>query len=65
MHGDAFTDFDVTGVATAPEVRRSEDGNRYRISDRKRTLRVGTGGVEHQFETLNGSIKIRKYGKQQ
>ena len=65
MHGDAYTDFEVTGLATVPEVRRSEDGNRYRISDRRRTLRVAGGGIEHQFDTLNGSIKIRKYGKQQ
>lgn len=65
MHGDAFSDFDVASVATPVEVRRSEQGNRYLISDRRRTLRVGGGGVEHQFDTLNGSIKIRKYGKQQ
>jgi DUF4097 and DUF4098 domain-containing protein YvlB len=65
MHGDAYTDFDVASVPMAPEVTRSDGGRRYRISDRQRTLRVAGGGIEHRFETLNGSIKIRKYGKQQ
>jgi hypothetical protein len=65
MHGDAYTDFAVTDVTTGPEIIRSEGGNRYRISNRKRTIRVAGGGVEHQFETLNGTIKIRRYGKQQ
>jgi DUF4097 and DUF4098 domain-containing protein YvlB len=65
MHGDAYTDFELASLATAPEVTRSEGRNRYRISDRKRTFRVAGGGVEHQFDTLNGSIRIRKYGKQQ
>jgi DUF4097 and DUF4098 domain-containing protein YvlB len=65
MHGDAYTDFEVASVPVAPEVIQSEGGKRYRISDRRRTLRVAGGGVEHRFETLNGSIKIRKYGKQQ
>lgn len=59
MHGDVFTDFDVTALpqlASAPERRnghfvyRSNDGSRFRI---------GNGGPEFQFETLNGSIKIR------
>jgi hypothetical protein len=65
MHGEAYTDFDVASVGVATEVRKAEEGNRYRISDRRRTIRIGTGGVQHEFDTLNGSIKIRKYGKQQ
>jgi DUF4097 and DUF4098 domain-containing protein YvlB len=65
MHGDAYTDFEVASVTTAGEVRKSGEGNIYRISNRGRTLRVGGGGVEHRFDTMNGTIKIRKYGKQQ
>jgi DUF4097 and DUF4098 domain-containing protein YvlB len=65
MHGDAYTDFDAASVGSGTEVRKSDEGNRYRISDRRRTIRIGAGGIEHQFDTLNGAIKIRKYGKQQ
>ena len=61
VHGSAWTDFDYQQEPSGSAVQR--DGNRYRISDRKGRLRVGRGGPEHTFQTLNGSIKIRKYGK--
>jgi DUF4097 and DUF4098 domain-containing protein YvlB len=63
MNGDAYTDFEIAPLAVAAEVRRSEEGFRYRVSDRNRKIRIGGGGVEHSFSTLNGSIKIRKYGR--
>lgn len=62
MHGEAYTDFDYDQGLSGGMVER--EGNRYRLSDRRRRLRIGGGGPEHQFKTLNGSIKIRKYGKQ-
>lgn len=61
MHGDVFTDFDVSALprlASSPERRnghfvyRSDDGSRFRI---------GNGGPEFQFETLNGTIRIRSH----
>lgn len=63
MNGEAYTDFDIAPVATAAKVDRSADGLRYRVSTRDKKVRVGNGGIEHSFSTLNGSIKIRKYGK--
>jgi DUF4097 and DUF4098 domain-containing protein YvlB len=63
MHGEAWTDFDFTPLAVVAETQRGTSGFRYRISDRNRRLRVGSGGVEHSLKTMNGSIKIRRYGK--
>jgi hypothetical protein len=62
MHGDAYTDFDVQPVATEITADSSGNGKRFRM-DGARRLRVGTGGVEHSFRTLNGTIKIRKGDK--
>lgn len=63
MNGSAYTDFEVGPLATSAEVRKSSEGFKYRVSDRNKKVRVGSGGVEHSFSTLNGSIKIRKYGR--
>jgi hypothetical protein len=56
MHGDLYTDFDVTVTGTLAA------GQKHKL-DRNRTVRIGSGGVEHSFETLNGDIKVVKYGK--
>ena len=62
MHGEAYTDFEVSPVASPVTVEKGSDGHRYRI-DRAQRIRIGSGGIEHQIKTLNGSIRIRKYGK--
>jgi len=59
MHGDVFTDFDVQALASPVSVERSENGQRFRL-DRNHKVRIGGGGIEHSFKTLNGTIKIRK-----
>lgn len=63
MHGDAWTDFEFQPLAVVAETQRGANGFRYRISDRNKKLRIGAGGIEHSLKTLNGSLKIRKYGK--
>jgi hypothetical protein len=65
MNGDAWTDFEYEPMATAVETQKSagSSGFRYKISDRNKRIRIGSGGIEHTFSTLNGQIKIRKYGK--
>jgi DUF4097 and DUF4098 domain-containing protein YvlB len=63
MNGEAYTDFEVGPLTTAVEVRQSSEGFKYHVSDRNKKVRVGNGGLEHSFSTMNGSIKIRKYGK--
>lgn len=61
MNGAAFTDFETTlalpGTAEAPE--HSQGGNVFRFNQ-ARNVRVGAGGPELSFETLNGSITIKK-----
>lgn len=61
MHGDAYTDFEVAPMPTQVSIDRSAGGRRFRL-DRIRKLRVGAGGLEYRFKTLNGTIKIRKNG---
>jgi len=61
MHGDVFTDFDVQTMAMPVSMETKDGGKRIRI-DRDRGIKVGNGGIEHSFKTLNGSIKIRKSG---
>lgn len=65
LHGDGWTDFDYQPLATAVETQTDKSGKgfRFRISDRNKRLRIGSGGIEHSFTTLNGSITIRKHGK--
>jgi hypothetical protein len=63
MNGDVYTDFDVQPVTIPVKGDAAkEGGHRFRIG-RDRAIRIGSGGVEHSFKTLNGSIKIRKGGK--
>lgn len=62
FNGDAYTDFDFSSAGLATTVDRKDSPLRYRV-DHNRVVRVGSGGVEHRFETLNGNIKITKYGK--
>ncbi|MBC7925574.1 MAG: hypothetical protein H7039_07945 [Bryobacteraceae bacterium] len=62
MHGEVYTDFEVVPLTTPVSSERFGEGRKYRINSR-RSVRVGSGGTEHEFKTMNGSIKIRKDGK--
>jgi hypothetical protein len=63
LNGEAWTDFPTTTQAPVVEagVRK---GTRF-VYKRDRTvhLRVGSGGPEVSFETVNGSIRITEEGK--
>ncbi|MBL8233322.1 MAG: DUF4097 family beta strand repeat protein [Bryobacterales bacterium] len=63
LHGDVFTDFPteaVTPVAASGEKR----GAKYVYqSKRSFAVRIGNGGPEHSFETINGDIEIRQRGQ--
>lgn len=60
MHGDMFTSFDVAMMA--PMVQQSskqkEHGIQYKLDANSR-LKIGDGGPEYRFETLNGDIKLQ------
>lgn len=57
LHGDIFTNIPAANVTTQPTVEARNGGHSYRI-DKKMILKVGGGGPDHQFSTVNGSIEI-------
>ncbi|RPI23352.1 MAG: hypothetical protein EHM61_19945 [Acidobacteria bacterium] len=58
FHGDVFTDFPVTTLPPLPTKRESQNGKSiYRVSEFFR-VRVGKGGPELKFDTLNGDIEV-------
>jgi hypothetical protein len=64
MHGQFYTDFDVQTLARAPETERRRDGDRLVIrTQRASVLRVAGGGPALSFETLNGSVYVRRAGR--
>lgn len=63
MNGGLYTDFDVSAlpvVASAPETR---NGKLVWSSRRMTGVRIGRGGPELQFETLNGNVMIKNREK--
>jgi hypothetical protein len=62
FNGEAWTDFESQSLPAAA-VDAERRGTRYVYKrDREARLRVGAGGPEHSFETLNGSIHILNKG---
>ena len=60
FNGHAYTDFDVTALATAAGTAERKNGRFvYRTND-FRSMRAGSGGPELKFETFNGDIHIQK-----
>jgi hypothetical protein len=58
FNGDVYTDFDMRQLAArAPDVERRGSGFIYK-PDRSMGLRVGAGGPELRFETLNGNVCV-------
>jgi hypothetical protein len=58
FNGEVWTDLDATALPSVAE-RAERQGSRYVYKrDREARLRIGSGGPEHAFETLNGSIQI-------
>jgi len=65
LNGPVYTDFDTTlpgsaGGTQPPATARRDDGKFIFKPDRHTTVRVGSGGPELKFETVNGEIRIRK-----
>ena len=57
MNGDAFTDFSVTSLPRSPATTQRRDGMTVFRSDVS-GYRIGRGGPEIRFETLNGNIRV-------
>lgn len=61
MNGDLYTEFDyesMTSKVLKEEVRKKK-GIKYRYESRP-TIKIGKGGPEFSFETLNGNVIIKK-----
>jgi hypothetical protein len=60
MNGDVFTDFDVVALSAPPPQPTRNRGTSFVRMNRNTAFRVGSGGERHSFNTLNGSIYVRK-----
>jgi DUF4097 and DUF4098 domain-containing protein YvlB len=61
LNGQAYTDFDATALlpTTAQATERGNGKFVYRFNQ-SRNVRIGSGGPELSFETVNGDIRIKK-----
>jgi hypothetical protein len=60
MNGGAFTDFEGSTLAAQPMTTDTRNGRKVFRTDRATNLRIGSGGPELSFQTVNGSINIKK-----
>lgn len=61
MNGDVFTDFAVESLGDPPVVQTGRARGAFAMrSNRNSAFRIGGGGTKHTFNTLNGSIYVRK-----
>jgi hypothetical protein len=63
LNGSAFTDFEATALASTPGQAEQKNGKFVFKSNRSSNVRVGSGGPVLKFETVNGSIQIRKLAR--
>jgi hypothetical protein len=59
MNGGLYTDFETTALPVKPTGEHRNGKFVYR-ADRYASVRVGKGGPELTFETLNGDVQVRK-----
>jgi hypothetical protein len=59
FNGQIFSDFDVTALARPISQPERADGRFVYRSNREHGARVGQGGPELRFETLNGNVNLR------
>jgi hypothetical protein len=65
FNGSAWTDFETTALPKRLETAERSNGKFVYRGSRFTSLRIGGGGPEHTFETLNGAIRILKKGNQE
>lgn len=63
FNGHAYTDFDVTTLPTTASHAERRDGKFVYHSNDFAGMRIGQGGPEFKFDTLNGSIRIINRGQ--
>jgi hypothetical protein len=60
LNGSAYTDFEATALADTAGSAERRNGKFVYKSNRRSSVRIGSGGPELNFQTLNGDIRIRK-----
>ena len=63
MNGGLYTDFDVSAMPVAATAAENRNGKFVWSSRRMTGVRIGRGGPELQFETLNGNVMIKNREK--
>jgi len=63
FNGHAYTDFDASALPGLSPVAERRDGKFIYRSDRFTGMRIGNGGPEFKFDTLNGTIRIINRGQ--
>ncbi len=61
VHGELYIAYEVSMLA--PEVKRTVEQKKHGIQyklDAESRLKIGSGGPEYRFQTLNGDIKIQR-----
>jgi hypothetical protein len=59
MNGHVYTDFDVNSMPGPPGTTETKDGRFLYRGNRFTTGRVGKGGPELSFETINGNVRLQ------
>ncbi len=60
LNGQAYTDFEATALTQPGAGGERRNGKFVYKPDRDASVRIGAGGPELKFETVNGEIRIRK-----
>jgi len=63
MNGGLYTDFDISTLPIASSPAEYRNGKFVWSSRRMTGVRIGRGGPELQFETLNGDVMIKNREK--
>ena len=63
FNGSAYTDYNVTALPRTVSAGERRDGKFIYRSNDFNGMRIGSGGPELKFDTLNGSIRIVNRGK--
>jgi DUF4097 and DUF4098 domain-containing protein YvlB len=63
LNGQAYTDFDAAALPSAAPPGERVNGKFVYKFNQTRNVRIGSGGPELTFETVNGDIRIKKEGR--
>ncbi|MEO7144459.1 MAG: hypothetical protein ABI165_13250 [Bryobacteraceae bacterium] len=63
INGALYTDFPVAGLPLAVSAPERQNGKFLYRSRHGQAVRIGNGGPELTFETINGTVYIRRLGK--